>query len=234
MSKNSLSLCKSSTASTSWFIHQQKFPSQLTIIAILSLVLMGFFGVAQKAMAHHAMGNQMPTNFFEGFISGLAHPIIGLDHFAFIVAIGFLAVGLSRGILIPAGFVVAALVGTGLHLLQFNLPGNEIIIACSVLGFGILLAAKKQLNLTWLIALATFAGLFHGYAYGESIVGAQMTPLLAYLLGFSIIQYAIALIALATGNLVTKKFLNLTLSPLQLAGFAISAIGVVFLTNSLA
>jgi urease accessory protein len=233
MSKNSLSLCKSSAASASPFTHSPKFPPQFSIISILSLVVIGFFSAAQKAMAHHAMDNQMPANFWEGFISGLAHPIIGLDHFAFIVAIGFLAVGLSRGVLIPAGFVIASLAGTGLHLLQLNLPGNEIIIACSVIAFGILLAAQKQLNLTWLIALATVAGLFHGYAYGESIIGAEMTPLFAYLLGFSIIQFAIALLALTTGNLATKKFTNLTLSPLRLAGFAISAIGLVFLTNSL-
>ncbi|MBE9225038.1 HupE/UreJ family protein [Phormidium sp. LEGE 05292] len=233
MSKNSLSLCKSSTPSTPLFPRQQKFPPQLSIISTLSLVVIGFFSVAQKAMAHHAMGGRMPANFFEGFISGLAHPIIGLDHFAFIVAIGFLAVGLSRGALIPAGFVIASLAGTGLHLLKLNLPGNEIIIACSVIVFGILLVAQKQLNFTWLIALAAVAGLFHGYAYGESIVGAEMTPLFAYLLGFSIIQYAIALTALATGNLLTQKFTNLTVSPLRLAGFAISAIGVVFLTNSL-
>ena len=86
MSKNSLSLCKSSTPSTPPFPHQQKFPPQLSIISILSLVVIGFFSAAQKAMAHHAMGGRMPANFFEGFISGLAHPIIGLDHFAFIQA----------------------------------------------------------------------------------------------------------------------------------------------------
>ncbi|MFB2897096.1 HupE/UreJ family protein [Aerosakkonemataceae cyanobacterium BLCC-F50] len=233
MSKNSLSVCKSSTTSASPFPHQQKFTPQLSIISIVSLVVIGFFSVTQKAMAHHAMGGRMPANFFEGFISGLAHPIIGLDHFAFIVAIGFLAVGLSRGVLIPAGFVFASLAGTGLHLMQLNLPGNEIFIACSVIIFGVLLAAQKQLNLIWLVALATVAGLFHGYAYGESIVGAEMTALFAYLLGFSIIQFAIALLALTIGNLVTKKFTNLTISPLRLAGFAISAIGVVFLTNSL-
>lgn len=233
MSKNSLVLCKSSPTSTSPASRQQKFPPQLSIISFLSLVVIGFFSLAQKAMAHHAMGNEIPANFFEGFISGLAHPIIGLDHFAFIIAIGFLAVGLSRGGLIPAGFVIASLAGTGLHLLQLNVPGNEIIIACSVIIFGILLVAQKQLNLTWLIVLASVAGLFHGYAYGESIIGAKMPPLFAYLFGFSIIQFAIAFLALAVGNLVTKKFTNLTISPLRLAGFAISAIGVVFLTNSL-
>jgi len=28
---------------------------------------------------------KLPANFFAGFMSGLGHPIIGFDHFAFIV-----------------------------------------------------------------------------------------------------------------------------------------------------
>jgi len=34
----------------------------------------------------------------------------------------------------------------------------------------------------WLVltVLGAIAGLFHGYAYGESIIGAGMTPLFAY------------------------------------------------------
>jgi urease accessory protein len=38
----------------------------------------------------------------------------------------------------------------------------------------------------------TIAGAVHGYAYGESIVGAERTPLLAYIVGFALIQYGIA------------------------------------------
>ena len=39
------------------------------------------------------------------------------------------------------------------------------------------------------------AGLFHGHAYGEAIFGAESTPLVAYLAGFGVTQYAIAIAA---------------------------------------
>jgi len=40
--------------------------------------------------------------------------------------------------------------------------------------------------------LLLVAGAFHGYAYGESIVGAEPAPLAAYLAGFALIQGCIA------------------------------------------
>jgi len=47
-----------------------------------------FLVFANPTSAHHTMGGGMPSNFFEGFMSGLAHPVIGVDHLAFIVALG--------------------------------------------------------------------------------------------------------------------------------------------------
>ena len=44
-----------------------------------------------------------------------------------------------------------------------------------------------------ILAILFFAsGVFHGYAYGESIVGAETAQLAAYVLGFGAIQYCIA------------------------------------------
>ncbi len=201
--------------------------------ASVFLVCVGLLSAASRAIAHHALGGKIPSNFFEGFVSGLAHPIIGLDHFAFIVAVGLLAVGLSRGALIPAGFILTALAGTAIHLLKLDLPGSEIIIAGSAIAFGVMLLLQQRPNFIALTAIAAFAGVFHGYAYGESIVGAQMTPLVSYLLGFSLIQYAIALLALLIGNWTKKKFTRPNFSPMQFAGFVICSIGTVFLTSSL-
>ena len=62
--------------------------------------------VASPASAHHAMGGKMPSTFFEGFLSGLAHPVIGVDHLAFIVSVGLFAAINPQGILIPIFFVL--------------------------------------------------------------------------------------------------------------------------------
>ena len=106
-------------------------------------------------------------------------------------------------------------------------------VALSVISIGAMLVMPNRLSWVVLAVLVAIAGLFHGYAYGESIVGAQMTPLVAYLLGFTLIQYVVALVAQAIGNVVIQRTANKALPLMQFAGFAICAIGVVFLTNSI-
>ena len=189
--------------------------------------------VANPAIAHHAFGNETPRNFFEGFLSGMAHPIIGLDHFAFVVAIGLFAAIYRQGIFIPFAFVAAAMAGTGLHLMSLDLPVPELVISASVLGMGVMLAMKDSPNWTVILGLAAIAGIFHGYAYGESIVGAEMTPLVAYLAGFTAIQLVIAWIAFALGKVTLQKMTDSPLLYLRFAGFTISGIGVSFLATSI-
>jgi urease accessory protein len=193
-------------------------------VAALALCTM----LAPPAGAHHAMGGEIPSNVWQGLLSGLAHPIFGLDHFAFIVAAGLIAVLHRRGALIPVAFVAASLIGTGIHLLSWDLPAPEMMISLSVLLFGVLLIARP-LRLPNVVTLAAASGIFHGYAYGESIVGAEMTPLWAYLLGLAIVQLAVGL---STRWLVLKA-LRPTSSEgsvaLRLAGFAIGFVGLAFL-----
>ncbi|NES98223.1 MAG: urease accessory protein UreJ, partial [Desertifilum sp. SIO1I2] len=100
--------------------------------------------VAAPAYAHHPTGAQVSRNFLDGFLSGLGHPIIGLDHLLFAIATGLLAATVARGYWIPIAFILAALLGTGLHLLGVDLPILEIAIAVSVLGVGILLVMTRK------------------------------------------------------------------------------------------
>ncbi|MBD2307847.1 HupE/UreJ family protein [Chroococcidiopsis sp. FACHB-1243] len=199
---------------------------------IATALTIAFFAIPQPAYAHHAIGGKTPVNLFEGFLSGLAHPVIGLDHLAFVVAIGLLAVGQRRGALIPAGFVVAAMLGTIIHVFQIDLPAAEVAIAVSVIIFGAMLLWRDRPHWLVTLGLGAIAGLFHGYAYGEAIIGAQMFSLFAYLLGFTLIQYGVALVAFLVGNLALQKSANSSPSWLRLSGLAICAIGVVFLTSS--
>jgi urease accessory protein len=207
-------------------------PSQYIFsgLAIAWLIL----GLIEPAFAHHALGGKTPDTWLEGFISGLAHPVIGLDHFAFVVAVGLLATLKSKqGILIPIAFILTTLAGTGIHLLEINLPFPEIIISASVLAGGIILAKKNSSNLIGLISIVAFAGTFHGYAYGESIVGAEMTPLSAYLLGFALIQLAIALVAFQIGKLTLTRVVEQPSLSLRFAGFTICGVGVSFLASAI-
>jgi urease accessory protein len=201
---------------------------------LVSTVLLGInlvFNTA-PALAHHPNGGEIPANFGEGFMSGLGHPVIGIDHLAFVIAIGLLAALSTKfGMMIPTAFVIATAVGTGIHLQSINLPVPELVISASVLLMGIFLAQKNQMNWSLLIVISAIAGIFHGYVYGESIVGAEKSALGAYLLGFCLIQLGISAIAFYSGQTFLNK--STVKSPLSLrfAGFTICGIGISFLGN---
>ena len=188
---------------------------------------------SDPASAHHPFGEQTPGNFVEGFLSGLGHPVIGLDHLVFVVATGLLAAIQPQGLMIPIAFVVTALAGTGIHLMGLDLPAPEIVISASVVLFGGLLATKHRLNWLLVTGLGAIAGLFHGYAYGEAIVGAEPSPLVAYLSGFTLIQLAIALAAYGIAKVVTRKAAEQPALSLRFSGFAIGGAGAAFLSSGI-
>jgi len=94
--------------------------------------------------------------------------------------------------IMPLAFVAACVAGTLIHLQAVTLPAAEIVIAASVLLVGVLGLAGARLPVLAAAALFAGAGVFHGYAYGEAVVGAEATPILAYLAGFAATQCAIA------------------------------------------
>lgn len=151
--------------------------------------------VSTPAFAHHPGGGMMPTTMTEGLLSGVGHPIIGLDHLAFVVAVGIAAVLIGRRFVAPLFFIIATLVGTGLHLASVNLPFAEVVIALSVALIGFVVLSGRALPLAALAALFSVAGLFHGFAYGEAVFGAESTPVVAYLTGLGITQYLVALVS---------------------------------------
>jgi urease accessory protein len=180
--------------------------------------------------AHHPLGGRVPATAFEGFLSGLAHPVIGLDHLTFVVAVGLLAAVSRRGIVMPVAFVLAAMAGTGLHLAEITLPAAELVIAGSVLGAGVLLTLKDRPGQALLVSLVVLAGLFHGFAYGEAIFGAETMPLAAYLVGFTTVQMGIAIAAYAIVQQLTRQSNGLFV---QRSGLVICGIGAAFLATTL-
>ncbi|GAB4372882.1 MAG: HupE/UreJ family protein [Elainellaceae cyanobacterium] len=188
--------------------------------------------LALPAYAHHPTGSKLSSTFIEGLLSGLGHPIIGIDHLAFIITVGLLAVTVINGLWMPIAFVLSALVGTGIHLVSFDLPAPELFISASVLLFGGILAMNNQPKIGLVIPLAAIAGLFHGYAYGEAIVGATPVPLFAYLLGFTLMQIGIALSAYKIGSIAIQQAESSSQS-LRFAGFTALGIGIAFLSAQL-
>jgi urease accessory protein len=185
---------------------------------------------AAPASAHHLMGGKIPSTFSEGLLSGLAHPVIGPDHLAFLLAVG-MAVGVGGlNLALPVLFIAASAVGVALHVNAVSVPGAEIIVAASVLLAGLLIASGRALPAAVWALLFTVAGLFHGYAFGESIFGAESSPLSAYLLGLVAVQSALTIgIALVARRISARSS---EIAP-RLAGAVIIGVGFTALVGQL-
>jgi urease accessory protein len=201
----------------------------LSRIRCTTLVGAGLLATAGTASAHHLMGGKIPSTFAEGIASGLGHPIIGPDHLAFLVALG-IAVGVGGlSFATPVLFLVSMACGVAAHVAALNIPAAEMIVALSVVVVGILLALDRRVPAGVWAAIFGIAGFFHGYAYGESIYGAETTPLAAYLVGLVAIQTVIVLgIAFATRAAWTVSAIR----P-RLVGAAICGVGFTVLVGQI-
>lgn len=176
------------------------------VSGVVALLLLA----ADPAMAHHAMGGTTPTTFWHGLLSGLGHPVIGLDHLAAVVAVGCLAATQPKGALLAAGYVIATVTGAAAHIGEATVPNAEVFVGLSVVALGLIVFRKAPLRRDLAFALFAAAGLINGYALGESIAGAERTPILAYFIGLAVIQIAIALAVMFGVRLLTER------APLQL------------------
>jgi urease accessory protein len=179
------------------------------------------------AFAHHVMGGRMPATFGEGILSGLGHPVIGLDHFGAVVAVGCLAAVHRAASALVVAFVLAMMAGVALHLHGATVPGTEMLVALTVIALGALMLHHRQVPAGVALVLFAMVGVVHGYALGESIYGAEPMPLYAYLLGLAVIQGAIALGAAKIARSLAQR--SSDPSPLRLVGAGIAGIGLAVL-----
>lgn len=153
--------------------------------------------VPVSAFAHHVMDGKMPVTFLQGFLSGIGHPVIGVDHLAAIVGAGLLVALAQRGVTPLLAFSAALIAGVELHLSGVDLPISELLVGLSTIAIGVLVLLRQSMRPAAAAGLLAVVGLLHGYALGESIVGAEPAPLVAYLAGLLIIQTVVAFAAYA-------------------------------------
>jgi len=190
---------------------------------------------APMAYAHHAMDGATPTTFMQGLLSGIAHPVIGLDHFAFLMVAALLSITLKGNAryLVPLAFVGATVAGTLYHLGAADLPMTETVVALSALLGGVAVLLKRNAPTLIVAALFGVIGVFHGYAYGEAIVGAEQTPLLSYLIGFALIQYAIIAGGVKALSWIAARSERLQSLAVRSGGLFAAVTGALFLGMSL-
>jgi urease accessory protein len=165
-----------------------------------------------------------------GFLSGLAHPVSGLDHIIAMVAVGLWGAQLGAPAiwLLPVTFPMVMAFGGFLGLIGIPLPGVEIGIALSgvLLGAAVLLEFKAPL---WLAAvLVGVFGLYHGHAHGAELPPGEDG--LLYSLGFVLATGALHAAGIAIGTVHRWNWGRLAL---RLAGAGISLGGTAFLVQAL-
>ncbi|MBM3529504.1 MAG: HupE/UreJ family protein [Alphaproteobacteria bacterium] len=176
-------------------------------------------GLASPALAHSgdAMG---------GFLGGLAHPVLGPDHIAAMVAVGLWGafLGAPAIYLLPVVFPLVMAAGGVLGILGVPLPGIEIGIASSAVILGLMVALALRPALWIAAVLVGLFAVFHGYAHGTELpAGADA---LAYSAGFVIATGMLHLCGIAFGLLARWPQGRLAV---RAAGGAIAIAGLLFL-----
>lgn len=187
------------------------------------------------AFAHHPTGGALPATFADGLLSGLGHPVIGLDHLAALIGVGLLAARFARrGLALPSLWLSAMGVGVGAHLAGFVLPISETLVALGVVAVGLAAALRPTLPLVATGLIFAAIGFAHGFALGEPIMGAEPAPVLAYLLGLVAVQAAITTgVALAARRLMARGVGFAPTPALRFAGLALALVGAAALTVGL-
>ena len=176
---------------------------------------------ASPALAHVGLGTG------SSFMSGLTHPLGGLDHLAAMVAVGIWAAvnGGRRLWMWPLIFVATMLVGALVGLQGIVVPYVEPAIAVSVLVLG-LLAALEMKAPTWAGAsLIAISALAHGHAHGTELAGASAAP---YIAGFVIATAALH----GVGILIAMVGLRIVgITPARAVGAAAAVAGVILIVG---
>jgi len=178
------------------------------------------------AAAHTGTGN------VGGLISGMRHPLSGLDHIVAMVAVGIWGafIGGRAMWLLPVVFPVVMAFGGGLGVLAVQIPGIEtakvietgIAVSAITLGAMVALAARPPL---WVAAVIVgFFAIFHGYAHGAELPTAANA--LTYAVGFVVVTGLLHLSGIAVGLLVHWPWGKIAV---RAAGVVIAGIGAGFL-----
>jgi urease accessory protein len=189
--------------------------------ALLTLLLML---AAVPAFAHEQSGQAA------GFLTGLKHPVSGLDHVLAMISVGLWGAQLGSPAvwLLPVVFPMVMAFGGFLGLLGVPLPGTEVGIAVSAILLGLMVALEARPPVWVAAGLVGFFGIFHGYAHGTELPAGENA--LLYSVGFVIATGCLHAVGIGIG--VTHRWKAGRLA-LRVAGGAVALAGVYFLWGAI-
>lgn len=162
-----------------------------------------------------------------GFLSGIKHPVLGIDHLLAMLSVGILSAQLGGRLLwaMPALFVGMMAYGGMLGMRDFPLISVELGIQISVIVLGIAIFTAKKLPLFLMLFFVAFFGVFHGYAHGVEI------PYLAkpafYVMGFVLGSALIHAVGVLLGGYLLKSSRSDFI--LRTLGAVIASVGLCFM-----
>jgi urease accessory protein len=150
-------------------------PNARPALAVLTLLF------AASAALAHVEGGHVGDG---GLLTGLYHPISGLDHVVAMVAVGLWGAQLGAPALwlLPVAFPLVMALGGLAGVLGVPLPGVEAGIALSGVVLGIMVALALRPPLWLALALVAVFAVLHGHAHGTELP-AYGVPIL-YAAGF--------------------------------------------------
>ncbi|MFK4658253.1 urease accessory protein [Bradyrhizobium japonicum] len=153
------------------------------------------FAPTQPALAHEQAGVA------GGVVSGLLHPVTGIDHLIAMVAVGIWGaqLGVPAIWILPITFPLVMAVGGVLGVLHVPLPIPEVMIAVSAVILGVAVAARLRLPFSAAAVVVASFAIFHGHAHGAELPRAANA--LAYGVGFVTATGLLHLLGIAIGAL---------------------------------
>jgi urease accessory protein len=153
--------------------------------------------LAGAAVAHaHVQGGEAA-----GLLTGLGHPVSGLDHVLAMIAVGLWGAQLGTPALwlLPVTFPMIMALGGMIGLLGVPLPGIEVGIAASAILLGLAVMGELRPPLAIAVVLVAMFGVFHGHAHGTELPIGQSA--LAYSMGFVIATGCLHGVGIAIGTI---------------------------------
>ncbi len=192
--------------------------------AVLLLAALVLAASPHPAAAHIQRGQAA------GFLTGLSHPVSGLDHVLAMIAVGLWGAQLGNPALwlLPVTFPMVMSLGAVMGLAGVGLPGVEVGIALSALLLGAAVMGEVRPRLPLAVLLVGFFAIFHGHAHGTELPPGQSG--LLYSMGFVVSTGCLHAVGIAIGLVHRWPAGRLALRG---AGAIIAVLGVVFLVRAL-
>lgn len=165
-----------------------------------------------------------------GFLTGLQHPVSGLDHVVAMIAVGLWGAQLGNPALwvLPVLFPMMMAGGGMLGLMGIPLPGVEIGIAISAIVLGTMVFAEARLKIQLAMVIVAFFAIFHGHAHGTELPAGQSG--LLYSMGFVASTGCLHGVGITIGLIHRWQAGRLALRG---AGSLVCAAGIYFLVRTL-